>query len=171
MATLSEIKNTLDRIYPNLKPASGVPVGAIVMMNTVGDGYLLCNGQAVSRYTYSELFSAIGTKYGSGNGSSTFNVPNLDGRFLEATTSSSKVGDKVSAGLPNITGKLHAISGTGGYTGAFKIAGNATSVGGGGTHYYGSQYADINASRCSPVYGKSNTVQPESTRLYACIKF
>jgi microcystin-dependent protein len=42
--------------------------------------YLLCNAQAVSRSTYSALFSAIGTTYGTGDGSSTFNLPDLQGR-------------------------------------------------------------------------------------------
>jgi len=44
---------------------------------TVGYGYLLCNGQAVSRTTYSVLFGVIGTTYGAGDGSTTFNVPNI----------------------------------------------------------------------------------------------
>jgi microcystin-dependent protein len=43
-------------------------------------GYLWANGQAVSRSTYADLFSAIGTTYGAGNGSTTFNVPDLRGR-------------------------------------------------------------------------------------------
>ncbi len=43
-------------------------------------GYLFCNGQAVSRTTYDRLFSVIGTIYGNGDGSTTFNLPNLQGR-------------------------------------------------------------------------------------------
>lgn len=43
-------------------------------------GYLLCDGSAVSRSTYARLFSAIGTRYGAGNGSTTFNVPNKKGK-------------------------------------------------------------------------------------------
>lgn len=43
-------------------------------------GWLLCHGQAVSRTTYAGLFEAIGTTYGAGNGSTTFNVPDLRGR-------------------------------------------------------------------------------------------
>lgn len=42
-------------------------------------GYLLCNGQAVSRTTYAALYAICGTAYGAGNGSTTFNVPNLQG--------------------------------------------------------------------------------------------
>lgn len=43
---------------------------------TVPTGYLLCDGSAVSRTTYANLFAAIGTTYGSGDGSTTFNIPN-----------------------------------------------------------------------------------------------
>ena len=45
-------------------------------------GYLLCDGSAVSRDTYSALFAAIGTVYGAGDGSTTFNVPDLSGRVV-----------------------------------------------------------------------------------------
>jgi microcystin-dependent protein len=44
-------------------------------------GYLLCQGQAVSRTTYAALFAVVSTTYGVGNGTSTFNVPNLQGRI------------------------------------------------------------------------------------------
>ena len=47
---------------------------------TTPDGYLPCDGSAVNRTTYSRLFSAIGTTYGVGNGSTTFNLPDLRGR-------------------------------------------------------------------------------------------
>jgi len=45
-------------------------------------GWLQCDGSAVSRTTYADLFTAIGTTYGSGDGSSTFNVPDLRGRVV-----------------------------------------------------------------------------------------
>ena len=44
-------------------------------------GWLKCNGQAVSRTTYAELFAILGTTYGAGNGSTTFNVPDYRGEF------------------------------------------------------------------------------------------
>lgn len=56
--------------------------------NTAPSGYLLCNGQAVSRTTYANLFAVIGTTYGAGNGSTTFNVPNLSGKLPIGTSSS-----------------------------------------------------------------------------------
>lgn len=63
-------------------PASAVPVGKIDIFagRTVPSGFLLCDGRAVSRTTYSKLYSAIGTVYGNGNGSTTFNLPNMQGR-------------------------------------------------------------------------------------------
>ena len=48
--------------------------------NTIPTRWLLCNGSAINRVTYAKLYSVIGTTYGSGNGSTTFNLPNLSGR-------------------------------------------------------------------------------------------
>ncbi len=61
----------------------GLPVGSMVDFagTTVPAGWLMCDGAAVSRTTYSNLFAAIGTAYGAGNGSTTFNVPDYRGRF------------------------------------------------------------------------------------------
>lgn len=67
------------------------PVGSIAAMTGVitpyagssaPTGWLLCDGSAVSRATYAALFSVVGTAYGAGDGSTTFNVPNLEGRFV-----------------------------------------------------------------------------------------
>jgi microcystin-dependent protein len=64
--------------------AQFVPSGTVitVAMNTAPTGYLKCNGAAVSRSTYAGLFTAIGTVYGVGDGSTTFNVPELRGEFV-----------------------------------------------------------------------------------------
>ena len=58
------------------------PIGAITEFGgeTAPTNWLFCNGQAVSRETYSELFEVIGTAYGEGNGSTTFNVPDFSSR-------------------------------------------------------------------------------------------
>lgn len=68
-----------------LKPGGDtLPIGGIIAFasDTIPNGWLLCDGRAVSRTEYSELFKAIGTKHGSGNGSTTFNLPNPKGRTL-----------------------------------------------------------------------------------------
>jgi len=64
--------------------ANGVPAGAVFAhaSNTPPSGFLECNGAAVSRSTYASLFATIGTTHGSGDGSSTFNLPDLRGQFI-----------------------------------------------------------------------------------------
>jgi microcystin-dependent protein len=59
------------------------PTGAIVVWTTdsAPTGWLLCYGQAVDRTTYASLFAIIGTTFGSGDGSTTFNIPDMRGRF------------------------------------------------------------------------------------------
>ena len=63
----------------NLTGIEGIPTATIVPWSSasVPTGFLECNGQAVSRSTYSALFAIIGTTYGAGNGSTTFTLPNL----------------------------------------------------------------------------------------------
>jgi len=56
-------------------------------------GYLMCDGSAVSRTTYADLFSAIGTAYGSGDGSTTFNLPDLQDKFPRGKDSGASLGD------------------------------------------------------------------------------
>ena len=65
-------------------PTPGVPSGAVMSfaMSTAPSGWIECNGSAVSRTTYADLFAAIGTTYGSGDGSTTFNLPDLRGEFV-----------------------------------------------------------------------------------------
>lgn len=60
------------------------PTGSVFAMatSTVPAGYLECNGAAVSRTVYRTLFGLIGTSYGAGDGSTTFNLPDLRGEFI-----------------------------------------------------------------------------------------
>jgi len=66
--------------------SSAVPAGTVFPTarahTNLPSGFLLCAGQAVSRSTYATLFAAIGTIYGTGDGSSTFNLPDLRGRVV-----------------------------------------------------------------------------------------
>ncbi len=56
------------------------------------DGWLLCDGSAVSRSDYSDLFEVIGTTYGDGDGASTFNLPDLSGRVVIGVSESHALG-------------------------------------------------------------------------------
>ena len=64
----------------NVAVASVLPIGATVQYcgDTVPDNFMWCDGSAISRTTYASLFAVIGTKYGEGNGSTTYNLPNFN---------------------------------------------------------------------------------------------
>ncbi len=83
------------------------PVGSIISMasENVPTGYLECDGSAVSRTTYANLFAEIGTRYGNGDGYTTFNLPDYRGYFLR--------GYNHGAGNdPNVAGRTDSGDGT-----------------------------------------------------------
>ncbi len=78
-ANFTAVKTTVDDNFARV-----VPVGAMMPFAgaTAPAGWLLCNGAAVSRtVTYASLFTAIGVAWGSGDGTTTFNLPDMRGRF------------------------------------------------------------------------------------------
>ena len=77
-------KSNLVRAINYIKAAAVFPIGSILpyASNIIPDSWLLCDGRAVSRTTYSALYSAIGTTYGTGNGSTTFNLPDMRNRTV-----------------------------------------------------------------------------------------
>lgn len=86
----------------NNKAVPVMPVGCVIPFAGAAapTGWLLCQGQAVSRTTYAQLFSVIGTTYGSGDGSTTFNLPDMRGRVAVGSDANSpgvKVGTKGAA--------------------------------------------------------------------------
>lgn len=74
MPNLSQVASRAEKILP---PGVVLPHGS----SSIPDGFLACDGSAVSRATYAALFAAISTTYGAGDGTSTFNVPDLRGIF------------------------------------------------------------------------------------------
>lgn len=89
-----------------------VPTGAVLPYagSTAPEGYRLCNGAAVSRTTYAALFEVIGTTYGAGDGSTTFNLPDLRQRFplgKAASGTGSTLGDTGGAINHTHTGPSH----------------------------------------------------------------
>jgi microcystin-dependent protein len=78
----SQVNENFDAAFTAV--AKAVPPGTVMAYagTTVPDGYLLCDGSSVSRATYSKLFESIGATYGSGDGSTTFNLPDYRGVFL-----------------------------------------------------------------------------------------
>jgi phage-related tail fiber protein len=100
--------------------SSGTPSGAVMnfAQSTAPTGWLKANGQLISRATYASLFSAIGTTYGAGDGTTTFKVPDLRGEFVRGWDDSRGVdtgrslGSLQSWAIQNITGVLTYISET-----------------------------------------------------------
>lgn len=81
---LSELSSELETTYSNLGLDDAIPTGVIFPFtsSTIPAGWLLCDGAAVLRSLYYQLFDVIGTTYGAGNGTTTFNLPDLRGRVI-----------------------------------------------------------------------------------------
>lgn len=149
---------------------TGVPVGTVIHFaaSMPPKGYLKADGSAVSRETYPDLFAVIGTRFGEGDGTSTFSLPDLINRFVEG---SALPGQKIEAGLPNIKGTIAQgyCNGYGAMSEAFYGTGSAIGTGGDAHSGY-SAFINLDASRSSGIYGNSNTVQPPALTLLPCIK-
>lgn len=139
------------------------------------DNWFLCNGQAVSRTKYADLFALIGTNFGAGDGSTTFNLPDYRGKFLRGLggDSANNVYTTQKEGLPNITGKSQPqdgyLYGAAPTTGAIRMenpkVGNTRSGDGGGAYYF-----TFDASRSNAIYGSSSHVTPVNQAVNYFIK-
>ena len=140
------------------------------------DSWFLCDGQAISRVTYSELFDIIGTKFGAGDGTTTFNLPDYRGKFLRGLggDSAADIFTTQDEGLPNITGNV-----TGGrmnsksVDGAFANNGgdyNAALFDGGADQDTRFAVSSFDASRSSAIYGASTHVTPINQAVNYFIK-
>ena len=145
-------------------------VCAFAANSTPSGGWLLCNGANVSRTTYAALFAVIGTIYGTGDGSTTFTLPNLADMFIQG---SGTAGTVKSAGLPNITGTASATFGVAKgsvtCTGAISIYTNGNAAD--GTTSDGKKYFKFDASLSNSIYGANTTVQPPSLTMRYYIKY
>ncbi|MCI5136584.1 MAG: tail fiber protein [Candidatus Electrothrix sp. AW2] len=122
------IENLKKTLLPNIQP-----VGSLVFLASekAPAGYLYCDGSVRSRTEYNELFAAIGTTWGAGDGSSTFNLPDLRGEFIRVWSKNGAVdaGRKVgqaqgqSTSMPNAQFETVA---EGGHTHGITASGNQT---------------------------------------------
>ena len=95
----------------NLTGIEGIPTATIVPWtdSSIPSGFLECNGAAVSRTTYSALFTIIGTTYGAGDGSSTFNLPDLQDNVIIGKSNNKTLG---STGGANATANAGNVGGS-----------------------------------------------------------
>ena len=171
---VGEYNGDVDQVI-DITVSEGAQPGDYKMIagSTIPDGWLLCNGASVSRTTYAKLFAAIGTRYGSGNGSTTFNLPNFNGRHVLGTTNTGSLGSYVSAGLPDITGTVQI----GNYplmTIDHKGAFYAASQGNADTHCQDANRTTtvlgFSASNSNGIYGNSSTVKVPASYSLIIIK-
>jgi hypothetical protein len=155
--------------------ANTVPVGSIVAYpsETAPTGWLECNGQAISRTTYAALYAVIGTRYGTGDGSTTFNVPDYRGYFLRGWNHGAGVD-------PDASARTNSGDGTSGdhvgtkqdddYKSHRHKAGKGT-----GTHdeMYGSGglCGDGQAADTYTDYSGNNETRPKNINVMYCIKY
>lgn len=134
-----------------------IPTGIVLAFagSSAPSGFLVCDGSAVSRTSYSELFSVIGTAHGSGDGSTTFNLPDYRGRFLRGCDNMGTG----AAGLDPDTASRTAMN-TGGNTGdaVGSVQSQATAINGLTLH-------DPQHSHPTPTFG---TVASAGNAVEAC---
>ena len=145
--------------------------------STIPSGWLLCNGAGISRSTFSNLFTKIGTTYGTGDGSTTFNIPDLRDRYIIGANTNA-LGTYIAEQLPNITGYSDGMK--------FVVRTNPVTT----PYFYGSLLVknpqqvgtvatgnthntldlEIDASKTSSVYTDNGKVYPTSIALNFIIK-
>jgi len=148
---------------------SGNLVGQVgfFAMATAPTGFLACSGQAVSRTTYAALFTAIGTIYGAGDGSTTFNLPDLRGEFLRGWDGGRGVDTGRAFGSAQADQfKAHTHT---------PLNGNSfmtnTTAGAQGSFNYGSGNAVFTGTVSTTSSDGGTETRPRNIALLACIKF
>lgn len=155
-----------------------IPTGSVIPFAgiTAPEGFLLCNGQGVSRFTYAKLYGVIGDTYGAGDGTTTFNLPNLIDKFVQGGKLDT-VGNIIEPGLPNILGNitatvdnkiLHWGKGSGATQGKDYESFRDSTID--DRMLSGYQSMQFDASESNPIYGKSETVQPPAVKMQYIIK-
>ena len=163
--------------YGFLKGAiQSVPPGTIIAFlgTDVPEGYLLCNGGTIQRSQYPNLVGPLGSVPAcAGDGSTTLVLPNLNERFIEFSTTLSKIGQLVEPGLPNISGYWFARGpewATHDSSGACLATDSGVTAGGGHATSATTAALDFSATRSNSIFGGASTVQPAALRLLPCIK-
>ncbi len=159
----------------------GCAIGDIIphFGTTPPPGTLVCDGSEVSREAYAELYQEIGALCGPGDGSTTFNLPDLRGRWMMGADAERAAGEEVEEGLPNAMG-----SQSGDYHWGSSTEGVSSAS---GVFYFNNtrrtslvvqettfdvpvnMYFDL--SKSNPIYGASAHVTPESVAVLPCIVY
>jgi len=156
-----------DAINPDEAPAFGQFTGYVLAFATsaVPAGFLECNGAALSRTVYASLFAILGTTYGVGDGSTTFNIPDLRGEFIRGFDNGrgvdagrvvgSNQAEDIAPHVHNIAGSAGLFNAAGG-TGIQTVSGNTTTT----TYNAGNIGAGIGTE-----------TRPRNVAMMYCIKY
>ena len=169
----------------NLTGIEGIPTATIVPWSdsSVPSGFLECNGSAVSRTTYSALFAIIGTTYGSGNGSTTFNVPDLQDNVAVGKSGTKSLASTGGANTVTSTGNVGGSTanatlsvaqlashshggGSGGQASAAPCCGNFIAAGAGSTNNTGSGGGHSHNMSANFSGDATSVLQPYLTVIY-----
>lgn len=179
-ATANAVKTAYDKaVAAESAIANALSVGALLpSFASSMSGYLLCNGSAVSRITYANLFALLGTAFGEGDGSTTFNLPDFRDKTLWGANGNLMA--ILAAGLPNATGSVTAMADRTrwvsfrSFSGAIQAAGSNNPAVSDEyyTHYIGGYNGfTVNLSKSNSIYGNSTTVQPPAIAVNIFIKY
>lgn len=178
-AQISSLSTQIATVSSSLASFNPVTAGTVTFFttNTAPTGWVKANGAALSRTTYAALFTSIGTTFGSGDGSTTFNVPDLRGEFIRSwddgrgADSGRSFGSAQGHALQNITGAFGRIrvrlnqdfTASGAIQGTVGISSGDSNAGGASTIDF-----TFDASR---VVNTAAETRPRNISLLACIKF
>lgn len=166
--------------------ASYVGMVASFAGNTAPSGWLACDGSAVSRTTYADLFAYIGETYGAGDGSTTFNLPDLRGEFVRGWDNGRGVDASRAFGSRQLDqNRSHTHTGTtdaaGGHNHSVAGYSVAQYFGGGGAYAVSPTYADTVSVNTSTAADHTHTfttdadggaeTRPRNVALLFCIKY
>lgn len=153
-----------------ISTGKGVRAGALAYFaeSSAPTGYLKANGAAISRTLYAGLFAAIGTTFGAGDGSTTFNIPDLRGEFVRGFDDGRGVDSgRVIGGSQQDALQGHRHSFTPFY-GAKGVGGNMSGTG------HGIEQAIVGNPTADGANGEPRTAaetRPRNVALLACIKY
>jgi microcystin-dependent protein len=167
--TASMLENPLNLASKTLTLPSAMlePVGTVIWYAKPSPPakYLKCNGAAISRATYSELFAVIATNFGSGNGSTTFNLPDLRGEFIRGWDD----GRGVDSGRSWASGQSHQFQ-EHVHTVSRYVSTPEVGNGSGGPSNVWNGFGSV--STTNPTNGNSGAeTRPRNMALLACIKY
>lgn len=169
-------------------PSNVVPVGAVMdfAMSTAPTGWLKANGAAISRITFSALFAVIGTTWGAGDGSTTFNIPDYRGKFRRASDDGAGIDAGRVFASPQAAAMLnHTHSGTTSSDGGHTPSATVASGGGSTTVLQTTTAAPIannsviaavpahshTLTTGNPSAGGGNETRPINETVLVCIKY